>query len=72
MHFTAPCAVGSAFFSSSLHQKDGLCEKKKKTLDGGASFRCVGRLACVTEFGHLIYVFIRIILFGYLQRLWGL
>lgn len=27
--------------------------------DWGASFRCVGRLACVTEFGHLIYVFIK-------------
>lgn len=28
--------------------------------DWGANFRCVGRLVCVTEFGHLICVFIKL------------
>lgn len=31
-----------------------------KLFDRGANFRCVGRYVCVTEFGHLICVFIKL------------
>lgn len=73
--YHAPLVLLSGSNSSVTNSTQRMVARKKYTYTyesyEDANFGCVGRLACVTEFIHLIYVFIKIILCWYLQCLWG-